>query len=128
MLGLSSPLPSSLARLQASFDLARTAAALAAWKADHTGGNDPYPETLDALVPRYLSAVPHDPFIEKPFHYERRGEGYVLASVDENRVYDGGNNRDGWIVGAEWQATEQKVDGKKTDLVVRMPVPPAAAR
>jgi hypothetical protein len=128
MLGLSSPLPSSLARLQASFDLARTAAALAAWKADHTGGNDPYPETLDALVPRYLSAVPHDPFIEKPFRYERRGEGYVLASVDKNRVYDGGNSRDGWLVGAEWQATKQEIDGTKTDLVVRMPVPTPAAR
>lgn len=109
-------------RGQASFDLARTAAALAAWRADHSEGNEPYPETLDALIPRYLSAVPLDPFTEKPLVYERRGGGYVLASVGENGVYDGGDDRDGWIVGGEWQATEQKVDRQKSDLVVRMPV------
>lgn len=128
LLPASTPLLSSLARLQVSFDLARTAVALAAWKAAHTGGGEPYPETLDALVPQYLSAVPHDPFIEKPFLYERRGEGYVLASVDQNGVYDGGNNRDGWIAGGEWQATKQKVDHKKSDMVVRIPVPTRAPR
>jgi hypothetical protein len=114
-------------RSRASFDLTRTAAALAAWKADRAAGDDPYPETLAALAPRYLTTVPLDPFIDKPFIYERRGDGYLLASVGENGVYDGGDAKDGWIVGGEWQATGQDVDRDKSDLVVRMPVPPRPA-
>lgn len=109
-------------RGQASFDLARIAAALAAWKADRANDNEPYPKTLDELVPQYLSAVPLDPFAEKPFLYEPRGEGYLLASVSDNGAYDSGNDRNGWIVGGEWQKTRHEVDPEKSDLVVRMPV------
>jgi hypothetical protein len=116
----------ALTRGQASFDLARTAAALAAWKAERAAGDAPYPETLDALVPKYLPAVPLDPFTETPFIYERRGDGYLLASAGQNGVYDGGNDVHGWIVGGEWQATLQDVDRDKSDIVVRMPVPPAS--
>jgi len=112
---------------RASGDLTRTAAALAAWKADRAAGEAPYPETLSALVPRYLPAEPLDPFTDKPFIYERRGDGYLLASVGENGVYDGGDDRKGWIIGGEWQAIEQNVDPDKWDLVVRMPVPPVPA-
>lgn len=37
--------------------------------------NGDLPATLDALVPRYLKSVPHDPFGGQPFHYRRsRGE------------------------------------------------------
>ena len=117
----------ALTRGQASFDLARTAAALAAWKADRAAGEEPYPETLDALVPQYLPAVPLDSFTETPFIYERRGDGYLLASVGQNGVYDGGNDVHGWIVGGEWQMAKQDVDWEKADLVVRMPVPPRPA-
>jgi hypothetical protein len=42
------------------------------------------PETLDALVPRYLPAIPADPFDNKPFRYRlSRGEkiGWVDAEV-----------------------------------------------
>ena len=112
-----------LVRTKASFDLARTAVALAAWKADRAGENARYPETLDALVPRYLTAVRLDPFTEKPFVYERRGEGYMLASMGNNGVYDGGDDRDGWIVGGEWQTENHDVDCGKTDIVLRMPTP-----
>jgi hypothetical protein len=118
------PVLDAVTRSQASFDFRRTAAALAAWKADRVAGEEPYPETLEALVPKYLAAVPLDPFSDKPFIYERRGEGYLLASVGSNGVYDGGDDMSGWIVGGEWQTTEQDVDRKKSDLVVRMPVPP----
>jgi hypothetical protein len=111
-------------RSRASFDLTRTAAALAAWKADRAAGDESYPETLDALVPQYLPVVPLDPFSDTPFIYERRGDGYLLASVGKNGVYDGGDGRDGWIVGGEWRATSQDVDRDKSDIVVRMPVPP----
>jgi len=44
--------------------------------------------------------------------------------VGQNGVYDGGDDMDGWIVGGEWQTTEQDVPYPKSDLVVRMPVPP----
>ncbi len=115
-------------RGQASFDLARVAAALAAWKADRANDNEPYPKTLDELVPQYLSAVPLDSFIEKPFFYERRGEGYLLASMGDNGAYDGGDDRSGWIVGGEWQESEQEVDRQKSDIVVRIPVPALAPR
>jgi hypothetical protein len=112
------------ARGEARFMLTRTAAALAAWRADHAGGAAAaYPEQLDDLVPRYLAAVPVDPFSEKPFIYERRGDGYLLASVGENGVYDGGDDNNGWIVKGEWQEEEQGVLYNESDLVVRIPVP-----
>jgi hypothetical protein len=120
-------LPDAVTRSQASFDLTCTAAALAAWKADRAPGEEPYPETLAALVPKYLAAVPLDPFSDKALIYERRGEGYLLASVGHNGVYDGGDTSRGWIVGGEWQTTPQAVDYNKSDLVVRMPVPPRPA-
>jgi hypothetical protein len=59
--------------------------------------------------------------------YERRGDGYLLASVGENGVYDGGDDIDGWIVRGEWQEQEQKVNYPAVDLVVRMPIPPRPA-
>lgn len=111
---------------QARFDLSRTAVALAAWKADRAAGEAPYPESLSALVPRYLPAEPLDPFTEKPFIYERRGDGYLLASVGQNGVYDGGDDERGWIIGGEWKAVRRDVDRAKSDLVVRVPAPPPA--
>ncbi len=117
----------ALTRGQASFNLTRTAAALAAWKADRAAGDESYPETLAALVPQYLPAVPLDPFTDQPFIYERRGAGYLLASVGDNGVYDGGDDMNGWIVRGEWQTSRQEVDSRKWDLVVRMPVPPRPA-
>ena len=108
--------------------LTRTAAALAAWRADQLPGSARYPERLDNLVPKYLAAEPADPYNDRPLVYERRGEGYLVASVGKNGVYDGGDDLDGWIVGGEWQTTEQDVDYNKTDLVVRMPVPALAPR
>lgn len=46
------------------------------------------PETLEALVPDYLSAVPRDPFDGQPFRYstERR----IIYSVGEDLTDDGG--------------------------------------
>ena len=110
-------------RCRALTTLTRTAAALAAWRADQPAGVPPYPEQLDALVPRYLPAVPIDPFTDTPLIYERRGDGYLLASVGQNGVYDGGDDMNGDIVGGEWQEQTRKVDYPKSDLVVRMPVP-----
>lgn len=116
-------LPASAMRGRAHLALTRTAAALAAWRADQPADSLPYPERLDDLVPRYLPAVPIDPFTDKPLIYERRGDGYLLASVAQNGVYDGGDDMSGDIIGGEWQEQTREVDYPTSDLVVRMPVP-----
>jgi hypothetical protein len=128
LLGLLAPAVSgwlkAATRNESQLALTQTVAALAAWHADRGPDAPSYPERLDDLVPRYLAAVPVDPFSDKALIYERRGDGYLLASVGDNGVYDGGNDVAGWIVGGEWKDQSQDVDRKKSDLVVRMPVPP----
>ena len=53
-----------------------------------------YPETLDELVPEYLEAVPVDLFDAKPLRYKKVDEGFVVYSVGENGVDDGGQDDD----------------------------------
>jgi hypothetical protein len=48
------------------------------------------PESLANLVPKYLSAVPQDPFGDGPLIYRRSNDGYLLYSVGGNRRDDGG--------------------------------------
>jgi hypothetical protein len=66
--------------------LAQLAAALAAYQAERGG----YPETLDALAPAYLAAVPSDPFTNKPLVYRPTKAGYLLYSVGPDLSDDGG--------------------------------------
>jgi hypothetical protein len=41
-----------------------------------------YPETLDALVPQFLAAIPHDVIGGRPPHYRRAADGtYILYSI-----------------------------------------------
>jgi hypothetical protein len=60
--------------------------------------HETYPETLDSLVPDYLSTLPIDPFSGTPLEYSRTGNGFLLYSVGRNRTDDGGvitgRNRD----------------------------------
>lgn len=49
------------------------------------------PDTLDALVPRYLSAVPRDPHTyEQPLKYRRFSDRLVIYGVGANQTDDGG--------------------------------------
>jgi len=48
------------------------------------------PETLDALVPDFLEAVPPDPFDGKPLRYRTRRDAFVVYAVGENAEDDGG--------------------------------------
>jgi hypothetical protein len=48
------------------------------------------PETLASLVPEYLAAVPQDPFGPGPLVYRRKDDGYLLYSVGQNGIDDGG--------------------------------------
>jgi hypothetical protein len=49
-----------------------------------------YPESLDALVPDFLDALPIDLFSDKPLVYRRQGDGFILHSVGPNFIDDGG--------------------------------------
>ncbi len=57
--------------------------------------NQRVPERLDELVPAYLNSVPADPFDGRPLRYKKLAKGYVVYSVGENGVDDGGDeNKD----------------------------------
>ena len=75
----------------------------------HRDDQGRFPERLDELVPRYLTAVPLDPFSDSPFHYraEKAGQGFVLYSVGWNEQDDSGREREG--------------NSKEDDIVVRYP-------
>ena len=66
--------------------LARTACALELYRIE----KGIYPDTLEELVPGYLSNVQIDPFDGKPIRYVRRGVGYMLYGIGEDRGDNGG--------------------------------------
>jgi hypothetical protein len=82
---------------QASVDLARVACALERYRLAH----GEYPESLDALSPRFIEKLPHDVIGGQPLHYRRtddlpsQGSGaasgkFLLYSVGWNETDDGG--------------------------------------
>jgi Bacterial type II secretion system protein G. len=72
---------------QASVDLARVACALERYRLAH----GEYPESLDALSPRFIEKLPHDVIGGQPLHYRRTEAGqFVLYSVGWNEKDDGG--------------------------------------
>ena len=73
-------------RVVAMADLCRMALALRQYKLDHGA----YPASLDALVPGHLDIPLSDPFTGEPYHYRSEGEGYVLYSVADDGVDNGG--------------------------------------
>ncbi len=80
----SDPIVEDRARMRV--DLVLVGLALAAYHAD----NGAYPETLDALAPRYCHAIPADRFTTKPLVYRPEGQGYALYSAGDNSIDDGG--------------------------------------
>lgn len=52
------------------------------------------PDTLDALVPKYLPAVPIDTFDGRPMRYTRTDDGAIVYSVGRDGVDDGGGEKD----------------------------------
>jgi len=50
-----------------------------------------YPDSLDALAPAYIDALPHDIMTGAPYHYQLRSDGtFLLYSVGWNQIDDGG--------------------------------------
>jgi hypothetical protein len=99
--------------------LTRIAAALAVYRAEHGD----YPETLAELTPAVLPEPLLDRYNSQPPIYARRGEGYVLYSVFQNGVDDGGDDATGAIVDGEWLPADQQgsTNVDLADLVIRMP-------
>jgi hypothetical protein len=53
----------------------------------------PYPETLDALVPRFIEKLPHDIIGGQPLHYRRTADGkFLLYSIGWNETDDAGQD------------------------------------
>ncbi len=68
------------------YDLHHLAVALAAYQRRHGR----YPDSLDALTPHFIDAVPRDFATGDPLYYERRDNGYLLYSVGGDGEDDGG--------------------------------------
>ncbi len=73
-------------RRYALFRLAATELAILAFKAE----NDRWPANLEELVPKYLAAVPEDPYSAGPLRYRLIDDHYTLYSVGRNGRDDGG--------------------------------------
>ncbi len=72
---------------QTAADLARVACALERYRL----ANGQFPETLEALGPKYIEKLPHDLINGQPLKYRRTDNGqFVLYSVGWNETDDGG--------------------------------------
>jgi len=88
------------ARAQTYLNLARIAIALER----HRLINGQFPEALEALVPKFITQLPHDVINGQPLKYRRMDDGsFILYSVGWNEADDGG-------------AVGLNKDGKSTDL------------
>ena len=74
-------------QVQSEVDLCRVACALKRFQL----ANAAYPQTLNELVPGFLSAVPADRFDGRPLHYRRTDDGLVLYSTGKDCRDDGGD-------------------------------------
>lgn len=63
------------------------------------------PDDLKRLLPVYLESIPADPFDGKPLRYRRLERGYVVYSVGEDRVDDGGRRRNSQQHDQTWDIT-----------------------
>lgn len=51
------------------------------------------PQTLDELMPRFLPAIPEDPYDGHPLRYHLLAKGYVVYSIGRDGVDNGGRER-----------------------------------
>ncbi len=75
-----------VSRADARLMLCRIAVALRLYA--HAHGK--HPDSLQALVPEYLDAVPVDPFDDQPICYKRTAEGVLIYSIGPDFVDGGG--------------------------------------
>lgn len=89
-------------------DLEELAFSLAIYKTE----NGAYPKTLAELTPKYLAEIPKDRFSDKDLIYKPEGDGYILYSVGEEGIDDGGKD----------------ANAKGDDIVVRCGLPEPATQ
>ena len=77
-------------RMLSHLRAARAAIAVERFRA----ANGRLPDSLDELVPKFLDAVPADPFDDKPIRYRKVAKGYVTYSVGPDLTDAGGRERD----------------------------------
>jgi hypothetical protein len=77
-------------RQYAIFRCAEVACAVERWRLAHGGA---LPESLEALVPAFLSSVPEDPMDGRPLKFKARPKGFVVYSIGEDGTDDGGAPR-----------------------------------
>lgn len=100
--------------------LAAVALALRLYAVDHDGK---YPPALDDLVPKYLPAIPKDPFAAggKPLLYDASEPAApAVYSVGDNGKDDGGNatsSRPARFAPGRWQMLDAVLQMKPTRLV-----------
>jgi len=75
------------ARNEARIGLAQLALALKIFKAE----KGKYPDRLAELVPHILPKLPQDPFTGKDFVYKKEAEGFLVYSLGENEIDEGGS-------------------------------------
>jgi hypothetical protein len=82
-----SRVPQKVAFAQSEVDLAMLACALERYRLAH----GQYPEELNALVPAFVTVLPHDIINGEPLKYRRTNDGrFILYSVGWNEKDDGG--------------------------------------
>jgi len=74
------------ARNQTAADQALVACALERYRM----ANGSYPDSLDALAPKFVEKVPHDIINGDPMKYRREGNGFILYSIGWDEKDDGG--------------------------------------
>ena len=100
------PTAQRCAPLAAEGDAAHQLARLALATTEYRLKHGKYPDTLEALAPQHLAAIPRDPFDGQPLRLKRDGKDVLLYSIGRDLKDDGG---------AAWD------EGRKTgDVVMRL--------
>jgi hypothetical protein len=76
----------TMARDQTAADEALTVCGLERYRL----ANGSYPDSLEALVPKFLAKLPHDIITGEPLKYRRADSSFVLYSIGWNEIDDGG--------------------------------------
>ena len=78
---------SKAARAQTTVKMAIVACVLERYRLAHGS----FPDTLEGLAPQFIAEVPLDPMVNRPFHYQRTGDGWFrLYSIGTDGKDDGG--------------------------------------
>ena len=55
--------------------------------------NNKLPDSLDKIVPDYIDSIPLDPYDGKELRYKKLDKGFVVYSIGEDQIDDGGKEK-----------------------------------